>query len=149
VSAGLQSADFAIQGQLGFHNTRKQVMEMNIRNRKGLTLIGFLVVLVVVLFFAYAGMRVIPMYLEYQALISAMDKLKNDPAAKAMSPPRIKDSIQRSLWVSYSSNNIKNEHIRVSKKSNGVNVRVAYEVREDFLGNIDIVASFDRTVVLR
>jgi hypothetical protein len=94
-------------------------------------------------------MRVIPMYLEYQALISAMDKLKNDPAAKAMSPPRIKDSIQRSLWVSYASNNIKNEHIRVSKKSNGVNVRVAYEVREDFLGNIDIVASFDRTVVLR
>ena len=124
-------------------------MEMNIRKRKGLTLIGFLIVLVIVLFFAYAGMRVIPMYLEYQALISAMEKLKNDPAAKAMSPFRIKDSIQRSLWVSYASNNIKKEHIRISKKSNGVNVRVAYEVREDFLGNIDIVASFDRTVVLR
>jgi len=26
---------------------------------------------------------------------------------------------------------------------------VAYEVREDFLGNIDVIASFDRTVVLR
>ena len=124
-------------------------MEMNIRKRKGLTLIGFLMVLVIVLFFAYAGMRVIPMYLEYQALVSAMDKLKNDPAAKSMPPFRIKDSIQRSLWVSYASNNIKNDHIRISKKSNGINVRVAYEVREDFLGNIDIVASFDRTVVLR
>jgi len=124
-------------------------MEMNIRNRKGLTLIGFLLVLVVVLFFAYAGMRVIPMYLEYQALISAMDKLKNDPAAKAMPPARIKESITRSLWVSYASNNIKKEHIRISKKSDGINVRVAYEVREDFLGNIDIIATFDRTVVLR
>jgi hypothetical protein len=124
-------------------------MEMNIRNRKGLTLIGFLVVLVVVLFFAYAGMRVIPMYLEYQALISAMDKLKNDPAAKAMPPWRIKESIARSLWVSYASNNITKDHMRISKKSDGINVRVAYEVREDFLGNIDIIASFDRTVVLR
>ena len=124
-------------------------MEMNIRKSKGLTLIGFVIVLAVVLFFAYAGMRVIPMYLEYQALISAMDKLKNDPAAKSMSPWKIKDSIQRSLSVSYASNNIKNDHIRISKKTDGINVRVAYEVREDFLGNIDIVASFDRTVVLR
>jgi hypothetical protein len=124
-------------------------MEMNIRNRKGLTLIGFLVVLVVVLFFAYAGMRVIPMYLEYQALISAMDKLKNDPAAKTMPAWRIKESISRSLWVSYASNNITKDHMRISKKSDGINVRVAYEVREDFLGNIDIIASFDRSVVLR
>ena len=124
-------------------------MEMNIRKSKGLTLIGFVIVLAVVLFFAYAGMRVIPMYLEYQALITAMDKLKNDPMAKSMSPYKIKDSIQRSLWVSYASNNIKNDNIRISKKTDGINVRVAYEVREDFLGNIDIVASFDRTVVLR
>lgn len=124
-------------------------MEMNIRKSKGLTLIGFVIVLAIVLFFAYAGMRVIPMYLEYQALISAMDKLKNDPMAKSMSPYKIKDSIQRSLWVSYASNNIKNDNIRISKKTDGINVRVAYEVREDFLGNIDIVASFDRTVVLR
>ena len=124
-------------------------MEMNIRNRKGLTLIGFLIVLVIVLFFAYAGMRVIPMYLEYQALIGAMDKLANDPAAKSMPPWRIKENIQRSLWVSYSSNNITKDHMRISKKNDGINVRVAYEVREDFLGNIDLVASFDRTVVLR
>ena len=124
-------------------------MEMNIRKDKGLTLIGFLIVLVVVLFFAYAGMRVVPMYLEYHALVNAMNKLQDDPMAKSMPPSRIKDSIQRSLWVSYASNNIKKEHIRISKKNDGVNVRVAYEVREDFLGNIDLVASFDRTVVLR
>jgi hypothetical protein len=124
-------------------------MEMSIRKNNGLTLIGFLIVLVIVLFFAYAGMRVVPMYLEYHALVNAMDKLKNDPAAKSMPPYKIKDSIQRSLWVSYASNNIKKEDIRISKKTDGVNVRVAYEVREDFLGNIDIIASFDRTVVLR
>ncbi len=51
--------------------------------------------------------------------------------------------------MSYASNNIKKNDMRISKKSDGVKVRVAYEVREDFLGNIDIIASFDRTVVLR
>jgi hypothetical protein len=54
-----------------------------------------------------------------------------------------------SLWASYASNNIKNEHMHISKKTNGVNVRVKYEVRKPFLGNIDIIGKFDRNVVLR
>jgi hypothetical protein len=124
-------------------------MEMNIRKQNGLTLIGFVIVLSIVLLFAYAGMRLIPMYLEYYALIQAMEKLEDDPMAKSMSAHKIKQSIQMSLWASYASNNIKNEHIRISKKSDGINVRVAYEVRKDFLGNVDLIGSFDRTVVLR
>jgi Tfp pilus assembly major pilin PilA len=124
-------------------------MEMNIRRENGLTLIGFLIVLGIVLFFAYAGMRIVPMYLEYHALVTAMDKLKNDPLSKSMPPHKIKQSIRDSLWASYASNNIKNEHIRISRKSDGVNVRVAYEVRADFIANIDLIGSFDRTVVLR
>jgi hypothetical protein len=150
---GLESRHARVENEFqdyfGRHDTRKQVMKMNVRKNRGLTLIGFLIVLVIVLFFAYAGMRVVPMYLEYHALVNAMNKLQDDPMAKKMPPNRIKDSIQRSLWVSYASNNIKKEHIRISKKKEGINVRVAYEVREDFIGNIDLVASFDRSVILR
>ena len=122
---------------------------MKIRKQGGLTLLGFLIVLCVVLFFAYAGMRIIPMYLEYHALGNAMEVLKKDPGAKKLPPQKIKSKIQMSLWASYASNNIKSEHMHISKKSDGVNVRVKYEIREPFLGNIDIVGSFDRTVVLR
>lgn len=122
---------------------------MNIRKENGLTLIGFLIALAVVLFFAYAGMRIVPMYLEYHALGNALSKLENDPAAKGMTPQKIKQSIQNSLWASYASNNIKNEHIKISKKSGGVSVRVAYEIREPFLGNIDIIGSFDKSVLLK
>ena len=124
-------------------------MEMNIRKQNGLTLIGFVIVLSIVLLFAYAAMRLVPMYLEYYALIQAMEKLEDDPMAKSMSAQKIRQSIQMSLWASYASNNIQDQHIRISKKSDGVNVRVAYEVRKDFLGNVDLIGSFDRTVVLR
>jgi len=122
---------------------------MKIRNENGLTLIGFLIVLTVSLFFAYAGMRVIPMYLEYHALGNAMDLLAEDPTSSKLPPSKIKSKIQMSLWASYASNNIKNEHMHISKKKDGVNVRVRYEVRKPFLGNIDIIAKFDRNVVLR
>ena len=122
---------------------------MNIRRHGGLTLIGFLIVLVISLFFAYAAMRVIPMYLEYHALGNALEQLQNDPGAKTMTPAKIKQKIQMSLWASYASNNIKDKHVRISKTGEGVRVRVAYEVRKPFLGNIDIIGSFDKSVLLR
>lgn len=122
---------------------------MNIRKEEGLTLLGFLIVLSVVLFFAYAGMRVVPMYLEYHALGSALSKLENDPGAKKLTPARIKSSIQDSLWASYASNNITNDDIKISKKSGGVTVRVAYEIRKPFIANIDLIGSFDKSVVLK
>jgi len=122
---------------------------MNIRGNRGLTLIGFLIVLVVALFFTYAAMRVTPMYLEYHALTNALKVLENNPASANMSPAQIKNKIRNSLWASYASNNIKKEHMRISKTTGGVKVRVAYEIREPFLGNIDIIGKFDRSVILR
>jgi hypothetical protein len=121
---------------------------MNIRRHSGLTLIGFLIVLSFTLFFAYAGMRLIPMYLEYNALTTAMDRLQDEPGSSKMSPSAIKQRVSRSLWASYASNNIKPAHMKISKVSGGIRVRVAYEIREPFLGNIDLVGKFDNSVIL-
>lgn len=122
---------------------------MTIRNQRGLTLGGMLITVVILLFFAYAGMRVVPMYLEYHALNSALSQLENDPGARNMSAAKLKNAIQNSLWASYASDNIKKENIHISKKSNGVQVRVKYEVRKPFMGNIDLVGSFDTSVMLK
>ncbi len=122
---------------------------MKIRNHSGLTLIGFLIVLVITLFFAYAAMRVVPMYLEYHALGNALELLQKDPNSSSLPPSKIKQKIQMSLWASYASDNIKDKNVKISKKSDGVNVRVVYEVRKPFLGNIDIIGHFDKSVILR
>lgn len=122
---------------------------MNIRRNSGLTLIGFLIVLSVTLFFAYAAMRLVPMYLEYNALGNALELLQKDPGSSNMTPAKIKQKIQMSLWASYASDNIKDEHVRISKTNEGVRVRVVYEVRKPFLGNIDIIGKFDTAVILR
>jgi len=122
---------------------------MNIRRQNGLTLIGFIIVLIVSLFFAYAAMRLVPTYLEYFSVVNALNTLEADPASRKMEPALLKQKIMTSLWISYSDNNVTKKNIRVSKKTNGVNVRVVYEVRKPFLGNVDVIASFDRTAVLR
>lgn len=121
---------------------------MKIRKQRGLTLIGFIIVLALALFFAYTAMRVVPMYLEYHALTTALGRLQNEPGAAEMTPQRIRNQIMNSLWVSYSSNNIGREDIRVTR-SDGVKVRVTYEVRKPWVANLDLVGRFDKTVTLR
>ena len=121
---------------------------MNFRKQNGLTLIGFIIVLSLGIFVAYTGMKIIPIYLEYNALLNALKTVQNDPGAAEMDPSRIRNKIINSLWVSYASNNIKRENIRISR-SDGVKIRVVYEVRKSWVGNLDLIAHFDKSVTLR
>ena len=121
---------------------------MNFRKQNGLTLIGFIIVLSLGIFVAYTGMKIIPIYLEYNALLNALKTVQNDPGAADMAPESIRKKILNSLWVSYASNNIKRENIRISR-SDGVKIRVVYEVRKSWVGNLDLIAHFDKSVTLR
>jgi hypothetical protein len=105
-------------------------------------------VLVLGLFVAYTAMKLIPMYLEYNALGSALKTVQNDPLAAEQSAGKIRKRILNSLWVSYASNNIKSHHISI-KRSQGIHIRVVYEVRKPWIGNIDLIAHFDKSVSLR
>ncbi len=122
---------------------------MKIRKQRGLTLMGFGLVLVLVVFFSYAAMRIVPLYLEYQALISAMNTLVVDPRGRKMTSRQIKNKLIDSLWVNYATDNIQRKHMKLANKKEGLEVRVAYEVRKDFVGNIDLILSFERSVLLR
>lgn len=121
---------------------------MKIRKQEGLTLIGFGLVLILTVFFAYIGMRLVPLYLEYHAVVGAMDRLQEDPGAAKLPANRIRERIMRSLYVSYASKNIQRHHIKIKRKA-GIQVNVAYEVRRPMIGNVDVMVSFDRTVTLR
>ena len=121
---------------------------MRIRRQNGLTLVGFLIVLVVVIFFTFLVMRIGPMYLEYHAVVSALKTLQADPGAKDLAPQKIRQRILDSLYLSYAYENVQGNHIKVTR-SQGVRVRVVYEVRKPLMGNLDVIGSFDKAVVLR
>ncbi len=48
------------------------------RKQHGITLIGFAIVLVIVGFFVYAAMKLIPVYTEYFGVVKSMKSLQSD-----------------------------------------------------------------------
>ena len=114
------------------------------RKQGGLSLLGFLVVLAVVGFAAYVGMKLFPMYQEYYSVRSAMKGLANEPGVADMDPAKIQDLFFRRLYINYSEN-VKPQNVKFERMEGGWKMRVNYEVRRPLVGNLDVVGRFDST----
>lgn len=118
------------------------------RRQQGMTLMSFIIVLAVVGFAAFIGMKLFPMYQEYFAVRSAMKDMAADPGAAARTPAQLKDLFFRKLYINYSEN-VKPSDVSFERASNGsVQMNVKYEVRRPLLGNLDIVGKFESSETL-
>ena len=117
-------------------------------SQRGITLLGFIIVLAVVGLFAYVGMKLFPMYSEYYSVRSAMKGVASEPGVGEMDPAKIKDLFFRRLYVDYADEDLKPENVRIERKDNGYTLQVQYEVRRPLIADLDIVGKFDKTQVL-
>ena len=123
-------------------------MKRNLRgnrrvNQKGITLIGFVVVLAVVGLFAYVGMKLLPMYSEYYSVKQALKGLAQEPGIANQDPARIKDLFFRRLYISYAEN-VKAEHVKLERTDGGAwRMTVNYELRKPLIANLDVVGKFN------
>lgn len=120
------------------------------RNNRGLTLIGFLVVLCVAGFFAYLVMRLLPMYIEYFGVVKAMEMVKNEPGSAQKSVDEIRRNLSAKFDTQYvDETSVPPQAISVKREAGGATLRIAYEKRVNFMYNIDLVGVFDKSVILR
>ncbi len=112
------------------------------KKQGGMTLLSFLVVLAVVGFAAYIGMKLFPMYQEYYSVRTAAKGLAGEPGVGQMTPARIQDLFFRRLYINYSEN-VKPENVKITRTDNGWNMAVNYEVRRNLVGNLDVVGVFN------
>lgn len=118
------------------------------RTQRGMTLIGFVLVLAVVGVFVYMGMKLIPMYSEYYAVKQGLAGLASEPGIVDNDTAKIKDLFFRRLYISYA-DNIKPEHVKIVRKDAGYLMTVEYEVRKPLIANIDVVGKFHADKELR
>lgn len=117
------------------------------KNQRGITFLGFVVVLIVVGFFAFIAMRLFPVYSEYYGVVQAMRALQDEPGIATKSPDQIKSLLERKFYVSYVTTP-KMNNVQVKRQGGGYLVTVKYEVRGPLAYNLEYIATFERTVDL-
>jgi hypothetical protein len=121
---------------------------MNMHGKvKGITLIGFVIVLAVLGFFGYLAMRLIPAYTEYYGVVKSMELERAEAGAASKSL----DMIRRDLAFKFNTQyvdeaNVPPAAITLNREGGAATLRVNYERRIPFMYNIELLATFDKSV---
>lgn len=119
------------------------------RYQRGITLLGFVIVLSVVGFFVFIGMKIGPAYLEYMNVVTAMKGVAAEPGVGGWSANQVKLALNKRLYINYVNElHVNMKHFEIKRAEGGQILTVAYEVREDLIYNLDFVATFEKSVNL-
>ncbi|KJK01849.1 hypothetical protein UB43_07320 [Pseudomonas sp. 21] len=119
------------------------------RSQKGMSLLGWLVVLAIVAFVASAAFKIIPHYLDYYAIEKAITSVETDKAAEVRTVPEFYSYVDKALML----NNIRDlkldDALDVKLDNNEFRAHLKYEKREPLVQNIDLVVKFDKEFRVR
>ena len=118
------------------------------RKQRGVTMIGWIILLIPVVITLYAALRVVPEYLNYYKVVTAMEetasKLKSD---ETLSPQTIRNALARRFDTGYIEEP-KVLEIEVKKGDAGWEMTADYEKPVKLFGNLNLLLEFNKTVVI-
>jgi len=110
-----------------------------------MTLVGLLCVLVLVGMIAYAGLRLVPLYLNYMKVARTLDVTAME--FKGDNPDL--GGIRRSLdkhWQIEDISAVDSKEVEILKDDSGVSLHVAYDDSAAYMANVSLSVHFDKTV---
>jgi uncharacterized protein DUF4845 len=115
--------------------------------QRGITAIGWLVLLIPFAIVIYAGIRLTPVYLNYMKVARALNELTDEYRAGGATPDAIRNSIEKHFEIdSVDYPTIKD--ISISRDGRGFEVEAAYYDQAPLFAHITLQVTFDKTVTL-
>lgn len=115
--------------------------------QNGMTMMSWLVVLGIVVFFILIGIKMIPTYLENYSIKQVLVNMENDRAVRTMSPAEMKVSFMKRLKIN-SVYEFDRNSIQIKKEKTGTRFEVTYEIRKPVAGNVAIVMAFSESALI-
>ena len=115
------------------------------RQQQGLTMISWMVILSAIGFVIFIGLKIMPIYISGFNSYSALESMTKEHGLGTKSLAEVKEMLWRRLDINMVSDITKND-IYVTKGKGEITIEIDYEVREKILGNLDVVARFNKTV---
>lgn len=117
------------------------------KNQKGFTLTGWLVVLVIFLYFAYLAMIITPYLISNNTMNRILESLKEEPGITQKSKRDIWRLIENRMIVNQV-RDITKDDFDIEKGNNTVTVYLEYDDKIKFMGNTYILIERNKSVEL-
>lgn len=112
------------------------------KRQLGLTIPTIAAIVAVGAFFLLVALTLFPIYMENFSVSSHLKRMKSE------APEGSEEEIVETLLKRYDLDDVKSvtrDHILVSTEGGGTTVTVDYEVRKNFMANVDLVVVFKET----
>ncbi|MEP6546091.1 MAG: DUF4845 domain-containing protein [Gammaproteobacteria bacterium] len=120
----------------------KQTMR---RRQHGMTFIGLLCIMVLVGIIGYAGVRLVPVYINYMKLARTMESAATEFKGENGGLDGVKKSLDRH-WAIEDITAVDQKDIEITRDDGGLQLHVAYDDTVPYIANISLSVHFDKTV---
>ena len=110
--------------------------------QRGITLVSFIIVLIVIGFFVYMGMVLGPSYSEYYGVVKSMKSLAAESDSEKADLTKLQNNLQKYFDVGYVES-VQGKNLKLIRNKSQNEINLNYEVRRPFIYNIDFVMKFD------
>jgi len=118
----------------------------SLHRQKGMTAIGWLIVLGLIGFFTLLILKMSPSYMEYYKIVSTLESLEKESTIS--SPADIRRLLNRRFNISYVET-INEKDVKITSAGKVFRVTAKYESRVHLFGNVFVVMVFNKQVQVR
>jgi len=119
------------------------------KSQRGITFIGWLLLLIPIGILGYAGIRLTPIYLNYYRVVRALEQTAGDARNEGqITPALVRGQLERRFDVEYVDHPTPKE-IDVHRDGDHWVAVADYEELAPLVGNVSILVQFNKQVVLQ
>jgi len=118
------------------------------RREAGMTTLGLLILIVFVGLFAFAGIRLSPVYLNYMKVVGVVNGVQDEFDGQNASRAAIRSSIARRFDIE-SVSEITARNVDVNAVDSGFEVVAKYDHSAPFIANVSFTVHFNKTALVR
>jgi Tfp pilus assembly major pilin PilA len=116
-------------------------------HQRGMTMISWMLVIAIALFFLMIGMKMVPTYIENYSIKEVLTSVQQDRSLRKASRAELQKIILRRFKIN-SVYDFRKEDLSFTKEKQGLRVGVDYEVRKPVVANVFVVMAFKDSVLL-
>ena len=119
------------------------------RKQKGMSVLGWLLILAVVAFLASTAFKIIPHYLDFFSLEKIISSVETEKALEIRTIPDFYSHVSKGMQVNSIRGLDLDKALKVTLENNEFQAHLKYEKREPLVENLDLVVRFDKEFRVR
>ena len=118
------------------------------KSQRGITLLGWMLLLIPIAIIGYAGIRMAPIYINYFRVVKVLEQTAAEAKGEAVNPTEVHNSLERRFNVEYVDTPDAKD-IDVHREGEHWVAIAKYEEVAPLFGNLSLLMQFDKQVELK